>query len=102
MNKIIDDYYLTHYEDDNGAEWDIKVYFEFQASENAEYEEGMRVYPGCHEDVTVMGVERNEPVYDVPAWYEFEDYTESQATDWEVEILEKIHELAHDDRGNEI
>lgn len=102
MSTLTDDYYLTHHEDDNGAEWEIRVYFEFQASENAEYEEGMCVYPGCDEEVTVNHVERNEPVYDVPFWYEFDDFTVLESNAWESEILEKIHERAHDDRGNEL
>ena len=102
MNKIIDDYYLTHHEDEDGAEWDIKVYFDYQPEEKAEYQEGMCVYPGCYELVAVQAVERNEPVYDVPTWFEFEDYTEQEAKDWESEILEAIHGPQDDDRGNEL
>ena len=96
MTKLVNDYMETTLEDDNGAECDIRVFYEYQPSENAEYEEGRVVYPGCESFVTINGVERNEPFYDVDDWNEFYDYDEKQEAAWSEEIHDLINKRARE------
>ena len=91
MSKLVNDYLETTLEDEDGAEWDIRAYFEYQPAEKAEWSEGQCVYPGCEEDVQVVQVERNHPFYDVANWREFDDYSDKEAADWASEILELIN-----------
>lgn len=47
----------SHWEDDHGTEWRVKVYFDYQPVESAEYGEGgMMIYPGCDSEVTITDV----------------------------------------------
>ena len=95
----------TTWEDDNGCEWDIKIEFCFNASENAEYQEGHMVYPGCREHVEIEATERREYTLEsmgtATAWQDWDEATDSEIDGWAVEILEAIKKRAHDDRGNE-
>lgn len=49
----------SHWEDDNGVEWDIRVMFDYQPSEPEEYDRETHTgYPGCDSSVTINAVER--------------------------------------------
>lgn len=86
MTRIVKEHLETTMEDDSGAEWDIRVYFDYQPSERHTYDQ-----PACDQDASVNSVERNEPIYDVATWFEFQDYSEFQQVEWETEILELIN-----------
>ena len=87
----------THWEDENGAEWEVLILFTYQESEPMEPNPDHPMFgPGCDQEIVDIEVMRNEPVYDVKTWYDFDGYTEREAADWKTEILELINS---DDRG---
>lgn len=98
-----DDYALTTHEDENGAEWDIRISFDYQPFEAAEYgKDGNCEYPGCESSVSITGTERLEPAdIDVFEWMEWNNESDSQCKDWEAEIYEAINQEFIDNRGEE-
>ena len=99
MNKLTEDYLETTMEDENGGEIDIRVHYDYQPFEDAEYDmDGNCLYPGCFSSVTVDFVEeRTQYNLDVWGWYELHDYEESQAQAWEEEIMTLINAKENDD-----
>ena len=93
MSKLTEEYLETTMEDDNGGEIDIRVYYHYQ-----KYEAPTLEYSGCFAEVTVesVGVDTQYNL-DEWAWYGFYDYEESQATDWEEEIMTLINAKDNDD-----
>lgn len=87
MNCLDGNTYLTTHEDpDTLIEYDMRIHFDYSPSEKRTND-----YPGCEEEVTVTEVERK----DLPAhhfrWAKWEDFTDVQQLDWEVEIQELIN-----------
>ena len=95
---------LTHWEDDNGAEWDIKILFSYQPAERPDYEDGHMVYPGCEAGVVDIQVERREYTLESMGtqteWVLFDEATEAEEAEWSAEIMTVINQQG-DDRGNE-
>jgi len=89
--KLENGYALTHHEDEDGAEWDIRISYDYQPFEGPDYEDGHMVYPGCEAGIVDIQVERNEPIYDVANWVEYEEYTDKESDDWACEIHELIN-----------
>ena len=92
---------LTHWYDDNDSQWDIKILFSYQPEEGPDYEDGHMVYPGCQAGIVDIQIERNEPIYDVTNWVEFDGASTSDEATWAMEILTLITAGGNDDRGNE-
>ena len=111
--KLEDGVALTHWQEYDGTEWDIRIKFSYQESEGPDYEEGHMVYPGCDAGIVDMQVERKEYCFiknglvnfDGSAselkWVEFPYATDEEEAAWAVEILEAINQQFMDDRGNE-
>jgi len=85
----------TTYEDENGAEWDARIGFDYQPFESAEYgKDGNMEYPGCYSSVNVTQVERMESILvegvgDTGSdWVLFGGVTKSVIRGWEEEIHE--------------
>ena len=91
-----DDYALTTHEDENGAEYDVKVFFSYQPFE-AETLEG----PAVEARVDELEVIRNEPIYDVANWVEYDGYSDSELKDLAAEIHELINQEFIDNMGEE-
>ena len=87
--KLQNGYALTTHEDEDGAEWQVRLSYDYQPFEGPDYEDGQMVYPGCESGVTEVTVERNEPIYDVDNWVEFDEATDIELAGW----AEEIHEL---------
>ncbi len=86
----------TAWEDDNGAEWKIRITFHFHKGEKQTHD-----CPGEPEHVEITGVDRMEPLAPyIMGWNEFNGETEQELIDWECDILEAINQQV-DDRGNE-
>ena len=101
MSKLTDTYLLTTMEDENGGEIDIRVYYDYSPAKPMGYVDGPSPYPGCFAKVTVGLVEeRKQYNLDAWAWFECFDYEESQAQDWEEEIVTLINAKENDDEHN--
>ena len=105
--QLNDDYALTTHEDENGAEWEIKILFTYQPFEGPDYEEGREVYPGCDASIQNIQVERLEPIYiggintGDESWVLFDGATEKEEADWAVEIMEAINQEFIDNMGEQ-
>lgn len=88
----------TTYEDEDGAEWDVKVFFNYTKATKPDYEDGLMVYPGDEEGVEIEATERNEPIYDVANWVEYDGYSDSELKDLAVEIHELINQQGEDEQ----
>lgn len=88
----------THWEDDNGHEWDIRVMFDYQPSEPEEY-----AYPGCDSSVTINSVDRVEFVGDAPFSFYFtvpcmNEVNVKEMSRLELECHDLINKLAEEER----
>ena len=99
--QLKDDHALTTHECSMGAEWDIKVFFNYTKPTKPEYQDGLMVYPGDQEGVEIEATERNEPIYDVANWVEYDGYSDSEIKDLAAEIHELINQEFIDNMGEE-
>ena len=89
---------LTQWEDEDGAEWDIKILFSYQPAERMEPNPDHPMFgPGCDAGIVDMQVERDEPIYDVTNWVEFDGATDKEEAEWSCEIHELINQQGEDD-----
>ena len=90
----------THWTDEDGAEWDIKILFSYQPAERMEPNPDHPMFgPGCDAGIVDMQVERWESYAYVANWVLFDGATEAEEAEWCVEIMEAINQQAMDDRG---
>ena len=103
MKLLDDNTALTTHECDLGAEWDIKVSFGYQEFEPEQPNPDLPgVGPGCEAGVMNGAVERNEPIYDVDNWVEYDGYTENELKDLATEIHELINKQAADEADEDM
>ena len=101
MQLTDDNTALTHWTDEDGAEWDIKILFSYQPAEGPDYEDGHMTYPGCESGIVDMQVERWESYAYVANWVLFDGATDKEEAEWAVEIHEAINQKFIDDMGEE-
>ena len=94
--KLKDDHAITHWEDDDGSEYEIRLSFILNPEEKQTHWE-----PGNPAYVEVEFVERKELVgLDVYGWVEFE-VTDEIFAGYSVEIMEAINQQFIDRMGEE-
>jgi len=86
--------YETTYEDDYGAEWDIKIEYDYYPAEAARTNPDDNPCPAVDAEVDVTAIYRHEPyaingVETGMHWAEWDGETEEQLEDWMQEILFK-------------
>ena len=89
--------YKTTWEDDNGAEFEVIVHYDYQPKEEPTLE-----YPGCEESVTITNVKIFEYQMDKYGtigkyWSDAWDETLDHHAKWSEEILESINNLGEEE-----
>ena len=82
-------YHTTTYEDDNGAEWDIKISFMVRPGQVQTLEE-----PGFEPELEIDEIWRHEPTIcqDTLAWVPFLGGSDEQIDGWEQECWASLEE----------
>ena len=98
MKLTDDNTALTHWTDEDGAEWSIKILFSYQPAEGPDYEDGHMTYPGCESGIVGLQVERKGNGADWSIW---NGATDKEEAEWAVEIHEAINQKFIDGMGEE-
>ena len=102
MKLNIDNTAETTWEGPEGEEWEVRILFSYQPSEPMQTNPDHPMFgPGCDAGIVDMQVERNEPIYDVTNWVEYDGYTDSELKDLAAEIHELINQEFIDGMGEE-
>ena len=81
--------HLTHWEDENGNEYDIKIsYTIFPEEPMQPNPDHPHFGPGCDAEVDVDVIYRSEPYGDGFHWVEFDDESDAEYENWKTEIME--------------
>ena len=82
----------TTYEDENGAEWEIRLFFDYSPEEPMVADPDDQLFgPGCASDATITKIERKELVsFYTWSWQEWNGETSKQCEEWEQECIESV------------
>ena len=82
----------TTYEDENGAEWEIRLFFDYQPEEYPSTDPDSSTFgPACDSDATITKIERKECIdilKDAWCWQEWNGETNEQHEEWKQECIE--------------
>ena len=84
----------THWTDEDGAEWDIKILFTFQEFEPEQPNPDL---PGVGPKVDAGIVDMQIMRLDMWDWEKFDGATDKEEAEWAVEIHELINKQAADE-----
>ncbi len=85
--------HFTHWEDETGAEYDIKISYTISAEEPMQPNPDHPMFgPGCPAEVDIDAIYRHEPyaingVETGMQWVEFDSESDTELEDWKTEIM---------------